>query len=56
MYRDIEQQSDDASLRQEVDRLNKDSDLATHVESGRRGPRVVASPLMQQPENGWMSD
>lgn len=56
MYRDIEQQGDDDSLREEVSRLNKDSTLATHVENGRRGPRVVASPLIQEQENGWRSD
>lgn len=36
-YRDVEQRADDDSLRQEVNRLNKDSNLATHVETGRRG-------------------
>lgn len=55
-YRDLEEQGDEDSLREEVNQLNKDSNLATHVENGRRQGRVRPSPLIEEQENGWTRD
>jgi hypothetical protein len=52
-YRDLEDQGDDDSLVEEVRNLNNDSNLATHVENGRRQGRVRPSPLIEESENGW---
>lgn len=49
-YRDVEEGETD-SLRAEVNRLNTDSNLATHVEGGRVRP----SPLIQETENNMWS-
>lgn len=46
-FRDIEDQGEADSLRDEVTRLNNDSNLASRVESGRA---IKPSPLIQ--ENG----
>ncbi|KAF2169829.1 hypothetical protein M409DRAFT_64828 [Zasmidium cellare ATCC 36951] len=52
-YHDLEDNADEDSLRGEVNRLNKDSNLATHVEGGRIRP----SPLIQETENNmWSRD
>lgn len=50
-YHDLEDAGDDDSLRDEVNRLNKDSNLATHIEGGRIRP----SPLIQEAENNMWS-
>lgn len=53
MYHDLDDAGDDDSVRDEVNRLNKDSNLATHVEGGRIRP----SPLIQETENNmWSQD
>ncbi|CAK4034280.1 hypothetical protein MYCFIDRAFT_148860 [Lecanosticta acicola] len=46
-FRNVEDGEDADSLRDEVDRLNKDSNLASRVESGR----VRSTPLIQETEN-----
>ncbi|KXT14520.1 hypothetical protein AC579_9560 [Pseudocercospora musae] len=52
LFRDVENDGEVDSLREEVARLNKDSNLATHVEQGRVRP----SALIQEHENGWTRD
>ncbi|KAF7196440.1 hypothetical protein HII31_02168 [Pseudocercospora fuligena] len=52
LFRDVENEGEVDSLRDEVARLNKDSNLATHIEQGRVRP----SALIQEHENGWTRD
>ena len=52
-FRDVEEEGEADSLREEVSRLNQDSNLATHV----AGSRVRPSPLIQEAENNmWARD
>lgn len=55
-FRDVEEEGEADSLREEVTRLNQDSNLATHVVGN--SSRVRPSPLIQQEsgENMWARD